>query len=114
MQRPSTRYEQSPPRSSQSTRLRMTQTPTLEDRSCVYTSQINNIIEEAHKVSSKPSRFKHNLLTATDRKKLVEQTDQGQKEEIIDKIIEMDVNDFLKFQSVPSQSSNPEERKKYF
>ena len=65
-------------------------------------------------MSTRPSRFKRNILTATDRKKLVEQTDQGQKEEIIDKIIEMDVNDFLKFQSVPSQSSNPEERKKYF
>lgn len=38
-------------------------------------------------MSTKPSRFKRNLLTATDRKKLLEQTDQGQKEEIIDKII---------------------------
>lgn len=45
---------------------------------------------------------------------MVEQTDNNQKEQIIDKIIQNDVSDFLKFESVCSGDSNPEERKKHF
>lgn len=46
-------------------------------------------------------------MTATDRKRLIQQTDHNQKEEIIDKIIENDVDDYIKYQSVPAQHSNP-------
>ena len=75
----STRYEQTLTPSTTSPRRRISYTPSLEGRTSVYSSQIDSIIEEAHKVYVKPSRFKRNVMTATDRKRMVQQTDHNQK-----------------------------------
>ncbi len=93
----STRYEQTFTPSTYSARKRISYSPPPQSRSKVYWSQIDEIIEQAHKVSSKPIRINRNILTATDKIKLVENTYKFQKEEIIDKIVQKDVDDFFKF-----------------
>ena len=52
-------------------------------------------------------------MTATERKRLMQKTDSNQKEEIIDKIIENDVDDYIKY-SIRAPHSNPEDRKRYY
>lgn len=52
-------------------RRKISYSPSPWGHSKVYWSQIEDIIEEAHKVSSKPMRINRNLMTATDKIKLV-------------------------------------------
>jgi hypothetical protein len=113
---PSARYEPFLNASNFSPTRRISHTPSLEGRTSVYSTQIDSIIESAHKVNNKSSRFKRNVMTATDKKRMMRKTDQDQKEEIIDKIIENDVDDYIKYQSVPAHNynSSPEDRRKYY
>lgn len=110
----SARYEQTLTPSTASHRRRISYTPSLEGRSSVFSCQIDSIIESAQRVDVKPSRFKRDVVTATERQRLMQRTDHNQKEEIIEKIIEKDVDDFIKYSSVPAQHCSPEERKRFY
>lgn len=46
-------------------------------------------------------------MTATDRKRMMQQNDHTQREEIIDRIIENDVEDYIKLQASPKLPTNP-------
>lgn len=100
---PSSRYarKSSSPRPPNSPRSPLPSSPhsaTL-DASSLFTLQLNDLIASSQRRPAVSSSLKRNIVTATDRKKRHEREFHSQREEIIDKIIENDVEELMRCQA---------------